>query len=90
MSSTTTDIRDYLAKQMRELAGLSDLDPADEKDRAKLAAAVEVAKASASVAAQFTQVVRAEIDAARAMSEFGVTTGSAALGDQRKQIGGRL
>ena len=58
MSSTTADIRDYLAKQMRELAGLSDLDPADEKDRAKLTAAVEVAKASAGVAAQFTKVVK--------------------------------
>ncbi|MGE0209940.1 MAG: hypothetical protein AB7S42_12470 [Lysobacteraceae bacterium] len=89
MSSTTADIRDYLAKQMRELAGLSDLDPANENDRAKLAAAVEIAKASAGVAAQFTQVVKAEIDAARAMSEFGVTTGSVSLEDGRKQIGGR-
>lgn len=88
--STTADIRDYLAKQMRELAGLSDLDPNDEKDRAKLAASVEVAKATAVIAAQFTQVVKAEIDAARVMSEFGVTSGSVALEDQRKQIGGRV
>jgi len=76
-------------RKLRELAGLSDLDPADEKDRAKLTAAVEVAKASAGVAAQFTKVVKVEIDAAKAMSEFGVTSASVALEDQRKQIGGR-
>ena len=87
--NTTADIRDFLAKQMRELAGLSDLDPSNEQDRARLTAAVEVAKASAGVAAQFTQVVKVEIDAAKAMSEFGVTSASVALEDQRKQIGGQ-
>lgn len=87
--NTTADIRDFLAKQMQVLAGLSDIDMSQEKDRAELQASIEVAKASAAIAAQYTQVVKVEIDAARTMGQFGVTTGSVALEDQRKQVGGR-
>lgn len=84
---TTSDVRDLLSKQLYALAGLSDLDPANEKDRAEIQQAIEVAKASAIVAAQYTQIVRAEIDAARTMAEFNVTTAAVETTDLRR-IGG--
>lgn len=87
--STTADVRDLLGKQLYALAGLSDLDPANEKDRAEIQHAIEVAKASAIVAGQYTQLVRAEIDAARTMAEFNVTTASVETTDLRRIGGGQ-
>lgn len=81
---TTSDVRDLLSKQLYALAGLRDLDPASEKDRAEIQQAIEVAKASAIVAAQYTQLVRAEIDAARTMAEFNVTTAGIETTDLRR------
>lgn len=83
--TTTADMRDYLSKQMQHLAGLADLDPAREKDRAQIHAAVEVAKASALIAGQFTSLAKVEIDAARALTEYGVTTASVRLESTQKQ-----
>lgn len=81
---TTSDVRDLLSKQLYALAGLRDLDPANEKDRAEIQHAIEVAKASAIVAGQYTQLVRAEIDAARTMAEFNVITAAVETTDLRR------
>lgn len=62
------DVRDYLLKQMAELAD-SDMTA----DEAKVA--IEKAKATSNVAAQYVAAVRVELDACRVMDDTGLLPG---------------
>lgn len=64
MNNTTQDVRDYLCKALVEL-GNADA-TADE-----MALTIERAKATSNVAAQYTNLVKAEIDAIRLMDDTG-------------------
>lgn len=64
MNTTTQDVRDYLCKALVEL-GNSDA-TAEE-----MALTIERAKATSNVAGQYTNLVKAEIDAIRLMDDTG-------------------
>ena len=64
MNTTTQDVRDYLCKALAELAD-STATPEE------LALNIERAKATSNVAAQYTNLVKAEIDAIRLMDDTG-------------------
>jgi hypothetical protein len=64
MNTTTQDVRDYLCKALAELAD-STATPED------MALNIERAKATSNVAAQYTNLVKAEIDAIRLMDDTG-------------------
>jgi hypothetical protein len=64
MNTTTQDVRDYLCKALVEL-GNSDASPEE------MALIIERAKATSNVAAQYTNLVKAEIDAIRLMDDTG-------------------
>ncbi|MEN1942690.1 hypothetical protein WCE55_02360 [Luteimonas sp. MJ293] len=72
---SVNDVRDYLLKQMAELAD-SDMDA----DKAKLV--IEKAKASSQVAATYISSVRAEIEAARLVSDTGLLPGGVSKPEQ--------
>jgi|GEM_PF-3282949 len=63
------DVRDYLLKQMAELAD-SDMDA----DKAKLV--IEKAKATSTAAATYVNAVRLELDAVRLFDETGLLPGA--------------
>lgn len=69
MNTTTQDVRDYLCKALAELA---DCDATPET----MALNIERAKATSNVAAQYTNLVRVEIDAVRIMEQSGMLPGS--------------
>ena len=64
MNTTTQDVRDYLCKALAELG---DSDATSEE----MALIIERAKATSNVAAQYTNLVKAEIDAIRLMDDTG-------------------
>lgn len=65
---SVNDVRDFLIKQMAELAD-SDMDA----EKAKLV--IEKAKASSQVAATYINSVRAEVEAVRVFDETGLLAG---------------
>ena len=64
MNTTTQDVRDYLCKALAELAD-STATPEE------MAQNIERAKATSNVAAQYTNLVKAEIDAIRLLDDTG-------------------
>lgn len=64
MNTTTQDVRDYLCKAMAELADCT-------ASAEEMSVTIERAKATSNVAAQYTNLVRAEIDAIRLMDDTG-------------------
>ena len=64
MNTTTQDVRDYLCKALAELADST-------ATTEEMAQNIERAKATSNVAAQYTNLVKAEIDAIRLMDETG-------------------
>lgn len=64
MNTTTQDVRDYLCKALVEL-GNCDATPEE------MALTIERAKATSNIAAQYTNLVKAEIDAIRLMDDTG-------------------
>lgn len=64
MNTTTQDVRDYLCKSLAELAD-STATPEE------MALNIERAKTTSNVAAQYTNLVKAEIDAIKLMDDTG-------------------
>ena len=64
MNTTTQDVRDYLCKALAELADAT-ATPED------MAQNIERAKATSNIAAQYTNLVKAEIDAIKLMDATG-------------------
>ena len=87
MSSTTTDVLDFLVKQLAELGSLADYDPTKKGETERAAMTIEAAKATAVVADKFTQVVRAQLDAARIMSEHGIVPTSIGKIERLSRVG---
>lgn len=64
MNTTTQDVRNYLCKALAELADAT-------ATPEEMAQNIERAKATSNVAAQYTNLVKAEIDALRLMDDTG-------------------
>lgn len=64
MNTTTQDVRDYLCKALAELADAT-------ATQEEMALNIERAKATSNVAAQYTNLVKAEIDAIKLMDDTG-------------------
>ena len=64
MNTTTQDVRDYLCKALVELGNA-------DATAEEMALTIERAKATSNVAAQYTSLVKVEIDAIRLMDDTG-------------------